>query len=164
LVLEPLEDRCVPAAGALDPSFGVGGVDDSASDVLIQPDGKIVAAGTAMARYNSNGSLDTSFGAMGKVTTAGGIGWIAAIALQSDGKIVAVAGDPDTRLARYEANGALDVSFGSGGTVVADLGNPDGATDVALQSDGTILVAGFYQPHSPTDDNQDFLLARFLAD
>ena len=101
--------------GSLDTSFGVGGVvttpmgvtgdlnfDDYAQAVVLQPDGKIVAAGYArdksdnsffaLARYNSNGSLDTSFGIGGKVTTQVESPYFShavALALQSDGKIVA---------------------------------------------------------------------------
>src|SRR5262245_9420003 len=88
--LERLEDRSVPSAGALDPTFGSGGLVVSTSNtstangaelyaVALQPDGRIVAAGGdstaatgedfAVLRYNSNGSLDTTFGGTGKFTT-----------------------------------------------------------------------------------------------
>jgi len=89
--------------------------------VAIQPDGKIVVAGHArngrttdfaLARYNPNGSLDTTFDADGKVLTHfNGLDQINAVALQSDGKIVAAgntigAGIQDFALARYMGNSA----------------------------------------------------------
>ncbi len=97
------------APGDLDTSFGTGGKvvtdfgagGDYAAAVAIQPNGKIVAGGDAqigttlgfaLARYNANGSLDSSFGTGGKVTTGFGGSqgaWIDGIALQKDGKIVA---------------------------------------------------------------------------
>src|SRR5262245_49687801 len=83
LSFERLEDRRLLSAGALDPTFGsggkvttdFGGVLDQAASVVIQPDGKVVAAGVggfvdfALARYNANGTLDPTFGSGGKVTT-----------------------------------------------------------------------------------------------
>src|SRR5262245_49553369 len=106
LFIVPNQGRA--AAGDLDTSFGTGGkvtTDfagsfDVAHAVTLQPDGKIVAAGEAfvsvredfaLARYNMDGSLDTSFGAGGKVTTdfAGDFDAALAVALQPDGKIVA---------------------------------------------------------------------------
>src|SRR5262245_14489373 len=86
LTLEPLEDRTTPSTGGLlDPTFGSGGVvttsfstgSDQASDVLAQPDGKIVAAGRTpsggtdflVVRYNANGTLDTTFGSGGRAAT-----------------------------------------------------------------------------------------------
>ena len=87
-VVETLEDRCLLTDGDLDPSFGVGGKvltsfgisgTDIAECVAIQSDGKIVVAGHresssgdfdfAVARYNSDGTFDTSFGGSGEVTT-----------------------------------------------------------------------------------------------
>ena len=79
--LEALEDRCTPTAGALDPTFGNGvgyvttslsSFSDTASSVFVQPDGKILATGgsgattgAGLVRYNSDGSLDGSFGTGG---------------------------------------------------------------------------------------------------
>src|SRR5262245_35053484 len=76
--LEPLEGRLLLAGGDLDPTFGAGGVvmttfnrtNDRAETVLAQPDGKIVAVGANLVRYNANGSLDTSFGKGGTVASA----------------------------------------------------------------------------------------------
>lgn len=139
----------------------------SAWAVAVQPDGKIIAAGSSnvftkgvvtrrgftLVRYNSNGSLDTSFGTQGVVTTSsGGLGGLAevrGIVLQGDGRIV-VAGsanlgsNTNIGIARYNANGTLDSSFSGDGIVTTDLGTTgaDFARAVALQSDGGIVVAG----------------------
>jgi uncharacterized delta-60 repeat protein len=153
--------------GSLDTSFGSGGkvttsfgsgTDNLAGGVVIQSDGRIVASGSsrtasqrfALARYNSNGSLDTSFGSGGLVTTAfaGSNAGAASVAVAPDGKIVA-AGSSDNgsssrfALARYNTNGSLDTSFG-GGTVTTAFGsNPeDTAASVAVQPDSRILAAG----------------------
>jgi uncharacterized delta-60 repeat protein len=162
------------ANGTLDTSFGSAGKlstdffgnTDQARRVRIQPDGKIVVAGLAttgsgvtantdfaVARYNPDGSLDTTFGSGGKVNTniAGKYDSALGMALQGDGKIV-LAGrvgvdgglDPDFGVARYDASGNLDASFGAGGIVRTDfgLGNWEEAADVAVQGDGRILVTG----------------------
>ena len=156
------------ANGTLDNAFGSGGkvvtdfdsTMDRARAVVIQPDGKIIAAGYsgvsmeqkfALVRYNSNGALDGSFGNNGRVTTSNiGPGWggAAGVALQPDGKIVAV-GHSGTltnsyyAIARYNSDGSLDNSFSGDGklntAVTNDLNN---ALDVVVQPDGRILVAG----------------------
>ena len=174
------------APGDLDTSFGTGGKvvtdfgagNDYAAAVAIQPNGKIVAGGDAqigstlgfaVARYNANGSLDSSFGTGGKVTTGFGGSqgaWIDGIALQKDGKIVAAGqGRSGTTaafgLARYNANGSLDTSFGSGGLVATTFGTGNTRVNgIALQPDGKIVTAGF-------DKNAtefEFALARYNAD
>ena len=154
------------AAGSLDTSFGPGKVTtdfnkghDYGKAVAVQPDGKIVVAGYAasgndyyfeLARYTADGVLDTTFGSGGLVTTNFGHGndQAHAVALQSDGKIVAAGysyngSDEDFALARYTAEGVLDQTFGSGGLVATDSGHGDDeAHAVALQSDGKIVAAG----------------------
>ncbi len=153
--------------GSLDVSFGTGGkvltTFDGftvAEDVLIQTDGKILAVGRsyttsyyfALARYNTNGTLDASFGVGGKVATtfSSGGGYARAAAIQSDGKIVAVGtsgNDINNRFTvlRYNADGSPDVSFGSGGTVMTQIsGNFDSANAVKIQSDGKIVVGGTF--------------------
>jgi uncharacterized delta-60 repeat protein len=125
---------------------------DFAWDVALQPDGKIAATGRAagkfgLARYNTNGTLDTTFGGDGRVTTNFTAGWDIAtgIALQVDGKIVAV-GDANNlkfAVARYNADGTPDVGFGGDGKVTTNFTpTVDFAFDVALQADGKIVVAG----------------------
>jgi uncharacterized delta-60 repeat protein len=172
------------ANGSLDTSFGTGGKVvtaigsyDYAKSVAIQSDGKIVAAGVsfngidddfALARYNIDGSLDTTFGIGGKVTTAIGTSYDHArsIAIQSDGKIVA-AGltsngiDDDFALVRYNIDGSLDTSFGIGGKVTTAIGSSDDkAYSLAIQSDGKIVAAG----DSFNDRRSQFALVRYEAD
>jgi uncharacterized delta-60 repeat protein/uncharacterized repeat protein (TIGR01451 family) len=119
------------------------------SAVAIQSDGKIVAVGGtdgdfAISRYEGDGSLDSTFGVSGTVTTDfGGFDYGQAVAIQSDGKIVAVGGaDGDFAIARYEDDGSLDSTFGINGIKTTYSGGPDGGNAVAIQSDGRIVVAG----------------------
>jgi uncharacterized delta-60 repeat protein len=161
LIAGALPGAAVAAPGALDLTFGSGGVvttdfggSDSAEAVAIQSDGKIVAVGGtfsfpsgdfALARYNADGSLDASFGPGGKVTTDfGGFDAASAAVIQPDGRIVAAgrSGSGDFALARYNADGSLDPTFGSGGKVTTDFGGFDAAFGVALQADGKIVAAG----------------------
>src|SRR5919106_2509881 len=134
-----------PAAappGDLDPTFdGDGKVTtdfaadlDEARGVAIQEDGKIVAAGFAgaefgLARYNTDGALDTTFDGDGKVTTdfAGSTDQAFGVAIQGDGKIVAggcvscFTGTDDFALARYNTDGSLDTTFSGDGNVTTDF-------------------------------------------
>ena len=164
------------APGDLDPTFGSGGKvttdfggDDQAFALALQPDGKIVAAGSstqnfALARYNADGSLDATFGSGGKVTTNFGLVLTLAhaLALQPDGKIV-VAGESNVNfaLARYNPDGSLDATFGTGGKVITDFGGIDRARALALQPDGKIVVAG---ESAPFTGLSDFALARYNPD
>ncbi len=172
-VLTPVSSA---ADGALDGTFGAGGrvfTDfpgglSSAETAVVQPDGKIVAGGCggfltdsafALVRYQSNGFLDTSFGSAGKVVTEqlGSGGCIEDLALQPDGKIIAVgASSGQLAVARYLPNGALDPSFGNRGITTTDLGGDDSGSAALLQPDGKILVAGY--------SNNDFALARYNSD
>ena len=93
--------------------------------MAVQKDGKIIAAGGsggafALVRYSTSGKLDASFGKGGKVLTA--LGSTSAVALQPDGKIVAVVHAGGPVLVRYTTRGKLDTSFGSDGEVEANLG------------------------------------------
>jgi uncharacterized delta-60 repeat protein len=180
----------LPRAGDLDPAFGVGGkvltdfgrppnfTADEARGVAVQDDGKIVAAGVtnlspggfAVARYNANGSLDSSFGSGGKVQTSfGGQEAASAVAIQPDARIV-VAGEAfipgvgHTRfaLARYTANGGLDPTFGAGGKVATDLLASSRARGVAIQRDGKIVAVGS-KVVGPGRD-WDFAVARYNPD
>src|SRR5687767_12454370 len=124
-----ISSQVVAAPGDLDPSFnGTGVVATSISDasdvingVAVQTDGKIVVAGStiigssldfAVARYNPNGTLDTSFSMDGKLTTDfGGFDYALDVAVQADGKIVAVgwSNSPTASgfaLARYNSDGS----------------------------------------------------------
>lgn len=156
----------VPAAagGDLDPAFGAGGTvttlfpDGSFARALaIQPDGKIVAVGAAagssvtgefaVARYETDGSLDPGFGEGGMVTTAiaGGGDEARSVAIQPNGGIVVAGTDGRERFAvvRYLPDGTLDPRFGSDGIVRTDLTSGDDiGFDLAIQPDGRIVVAG----------------------
>jgi uncharacterized delta-60 repeat protein len=162
-------DTSLDGDGKVTTDFG--GSNDSAYDMVIQGDGKIVAVGYpdfAMARYNSDGSLDTSFDGDGKVTTdfGSGFGWAEGVAVQADGKIV-VAGfavlteTGDWGVARYNGDGSLDTAFDGDGKVTTDFdaGN-DHAYDVAVQVDGKIVVAGC-AGRMCEDDNDHVGLARY---
>ena len=181
--------------GLPDNSFGIDGivitaisgqsqVEDSAYAVAIQADGMIVVAGEstrdfAVARFSSDGSLDTSFGNGGIVITDFTADAAAhAVALQTDGKIV-VAGESevyddftenckssngfycqyhDFALVRYNSDGSLDSSFGDGGKVTTNLnprGNDDFGFGVAIQTDGKIVVAGYSETSVHTFNGED---------
>ncbi|MBD0370059.1 MAG: VCBS repeat-containing protein [Pyrinomonadaceae bacterium] len=169
--------------GTLDASFGTGGATGfllNPYTLILQPDGKILIGGYdivayrvfnfAVARYNTDGSIDTSFGNGGMVTTQffGGHDEIHALALQPDGKIVA-AGQTTSgdyylaALARYDANGNLDTSFGSSGKVTTDFSPNDGMKyhrfyGVAVGPDGKILAAGATRHYGTWDS---FAIARY---
>jgi len=183
-VLAPALGLAQVRSGTLDASFGTGGIvrtdfagaGDGAGAVVVQPDGKLVAAGAAsingqadfaLARYNGNGTLDSTFGHNGRVTTDfGGIYEGArSVALQGDGKIV-VAGASvlglynNFALARYRADGTPDTSFGTGGKVTTSFGQVSAdATSVAVQPDGKIVVAGY----ANINGGYDFALVRYNA-
>lgn len=159
--------------GSLDNTFGSGGIvtttfangSSSANAVALQSDGKIVVAGSAgdrfaLARYNSDGSLDLTFGTSGLVAAQflpsdTNYSLASSLAIQPDGKIV-IAGDSFVRnpalasyvtdcnvgMARFISDGTLDPSFGTGGIVISDFGGFDRADVLAIQSDGKILIAG----------------------
>ena len=133
-----------------------GAAPTAANGIAIQPDGKIVVAGHdrqgdfAVARYNTDGTLDTSFSSDGKLTrtSAAPATTPRGVAVQADGKIV-VAGPAvastaarDFALARYNPDGTLDASFAGDGRKTTDLGSNDLAAALALQPDGRIVLAG----------------------
>lgn len=183
------------APGGLDPTFGIGGrvttdfnlSTDIANAVAVQPDGKIVVGGFtytnndfsgedfALARYNTDGSLDTSFGTNGRVTTdfPGLAAEIGAIVVQPDGKIlVAGAAFPlfaflgNFELARYNPDGSLDAGFGDGGIVTTVFPHGSAASALALQPDGKIIAAGtdFVNFSSEASSDTDFAIARYEPD
>jgi uncharacterized delta-60 repeat protein len=173
--VEALEDRRLLNAGALDPTFGNGGIvqtpalrgslDDEADRVFVQPNGQLMVVGVTqpsalpngpyaitISRYQASGSLDTTYGSGGTVTTGlTSPNYIQPTQLnndnvvcQPDGSIVILWGNEVTR---YGPSGTLDTGFGSNGFVVpsgfCDLsGNPSGPNALALQSDGKILITG----------------------
>ena len=159
------------ADGSFDTSFNTTGVVitrmgtnfNRGIGALIQADGKFVVAGTgrttgantsedfAFARYNTNGTLDTSFNTTGikLFDLSGNIDWAYAIAQQADGKIVAtgiatVGGRTVVALARLTTAGAVDTTFGTSGKVtLAAIGtSSDFGRGIAIQPDGKIVVTG----------------------
>src|SRR5207244_1194798 len=117
--------------------------------VAVRADGRIVAVGDAagagflVARYNPNGTLDTTFSGDGKQTTNfGGGGGANAVALQGD-KVIAVGfGGSGFALVRYNAAGTLDTSFSGDGKQTTSFPGFDEAKAVALQADGKIVAVG----------------------
>ncbi|MCL4361644.1 delta-60 repeat domain-containing protein [Candidatus Dependentiae bacterium] len=152
--------------GSLDSSFGTGGIvitdvatgNDRANDVVIQPDGKIVVVGLAgnnsgaVVRYNTDGSLDGTFGAGGIRTIlflGGTTTQFDAVTLQPDGKIVIIGttnaiGTNHFAIVRLNSDGTFDTSFGNGaGFVIVDAGGIDMGTGIGIQNDGRIVFGGF---------------------
>ncbi|HKP54076.1 MAG TPA: S-layer homology domain-containing protein [Chloroflexia bacterium] len=176
--------------GDLDSTFGSGGkvvigfdgVGDAANAIALQPDGKIITAGYvytytdeytqvshfALARLNSDGTLDSTFGTGGKVTTAFGLysDQARAVVVQSDGKIIA-AGEASPlkfALARYMPDGTLDSTFGTGGQVTTQLERWSSIYALALQSDGKIVAGGYSTEIDGSEGEYNFALARYLTD
>jgi uncharacterized delta-60 repeat protein len=169
--VKPVNDAPIfanPGDGGVQTDFGSW---DFGRAVAVQPDGKILVAGTtsnqatdfALARYNADGSLDTSFGTGGKVTTDFSsqsdnplYDTPYSVIVQPDGKILMTGysganGSYALELVRYNADGSLDTSFGSGGRLITDA-----LQSVTVQPDGKILVT--------STSNGDFALVRYNAD
>ncbi|MBP7477595.1 MAG: T9SS type A sorting domain-containing protein [Chitinophagales bacterium] len=171
--------------GSLDNTFGTGGIvttsigsSSSAASIAIQSDGKIVAAGYALntngdfavARYNSDGSLDITFDTDGIVTAPVGLGndFANAMVIQADGKIL-LAGNVNIGsvlnfgLARLNTNGSLDITFNTTGVLTTVFtGMPSEALSIAMQADSKIVVAGKATANNATSKN--FALARYNTD
>jgi len=168
--------------GSLDATFGEGGKvitsirsgEDEASAISIQPDGKIVVAGSsnnglnfdfAVVRYNPNGTLDRTFGKGGMVVTLirDGDDKASSVAIQADGKIIAGGSSNnglnfDFALIRYFPDGTLDPAFGEMGIVMTDIrSGDDHANAIAIQTDGKIVAAG----NSNNGSSNDFVIIRY---
>jgi uncharacterized delta-60 repeat protein len=172
-----------------DPTFGSGGLVLSdmaggASALALQPDGKIVLAGSAtdtsgfqllvVTRFNSDGSPDSTFGSGGRVAVQFGDGSFPlsganAVALGPDGKIVVAGGASDSSgiqellVARFTTDGMPDNSFSGDGKFLTQLGsngNPSYLNAVAVQSDGKVVVGG---QASDSDGNSRFLVGRLTT-
>lgn len=170
--------------GTLDNTFSEDGIANvqfgssnfsSAECLAIQPDGKILVAGTtfsgnfyqlAMVRLNIDGTLDNTFSGDGLFTSTFATNvFCGAIALDNDGSIVAagasglLGADNHISVIRVQGNGTLDIGFGNNGLQRVDIGTQSGALSVIVQNDGKIVAAG------RTDDGvyNDFAVTRFLS-
>ncbi len=183
------------AAGDLDPTFGTGGMvmtdinrsTDIAQAVAVQADGKLVVVGQTykhndfsgedfvVTRYNTDGTLDNSFGSGGKVRTdfPGLAAVPSSVVIQPNGKIVVAGGAfplftflGNFEVVRYNPNGSLDTSFGNGGIVTTNFPEGSYASSVALQADGKVIAAGtvFVDFVIGEPSNTDFALARYNSD
>jgi uncharacterized delta-60 repeat protein len=163
--------------GQIDTTFGIGGFnavdfftgDDYGQALALTPDGKLVVAGVAwlntryifaVARFNSNGSLDTAFGSSGKqVYNFGQDSWASSVVVQRDRKIV-VGGSagPDFAMVRFQESGSLD-SFGPNGQgrTITDMGGTDFITALAITPSGEFYAAGGRN----LNGNDDFALAHY---
>jgi uncharacterized delta-60 repeat protein len=153
----------ITTSGVLDTTFGSGGIVSTAFKIVpsnyllgmaVQSDGKILVGGRtrntttqfnefALVRLNGSGTVDTSFGTDGMVTTSldnASTNAITKLLVQPDGKIVAGGLSLGMTMVRYLANGALDPNFGNNG--VFQDGNSADYCDVVLQPDGKLLLAG----------------------
>ncbi len=162
--------------GSIDSSFGQNGKlifninqnFDNANAVALQPDGKILVAGTAydncscddyygglycsssffvITRFNSNGNPDSSFGTNGRAFDPLLLFYPSSMLLQPDGKIVVTGSGSQNGFIteRYNNNGSLDNSFGTGGKIITEVGgqnNSSSANSLTLQPDGKIVLAG----------------------
>lgn len=169
------------ADGSVDTSFGTGGrvvisftpYNEQIQGLCVAPDGKIIAVGfldqdgpnqDAIARYNSDGSLDQTFGQGGKLTFGvASESTLSAVVAQADGSIVAAGqSDAGMTLVRLRPDGSFDPTFGSGGKSITQIANVSVAESVALLGDGRIVAAGFAANQSAGVDDQ-FAVARFTA-
>jgi len=176
--------------GTLDMTFNVTGrvltdvsigSSDFATAAVIQADGKIVVGGWSdasgipfdfsLVRYNPNGTLDLTFNTTGKVLTdfsgSGSYDTLQALAIQSDGKIVAAGASQvngsSFAVARYTTTGILDSAFNGTGKVVTAFASGNAAAQaVAIQLDGRIVAAGWFDDGNR--EGPDFALARYNAD
>jgi len=168
--------------GSLDKTFGTGGQmtlnlgQGSLVGLAFAPDGKVVAVtsnlagptpSTMLARFNANGSPDLSFGSNGQVATDSGVGGLQELTVLPNGKIVVASLTetglgPTSLLSRYNTNGTLDTTFGTGGKLRANLGPDVLTSQLAVQSDGRIVLAG--ASLALGDGPAALVLARYLGD
>lgn len=175
----------LPDSGSLDPGFGTGGTawfSDAGTipydtELARQSDGKllVVNGSNRLRRLLADGTPDPGFGTSGSgsvvVTSGQGISYqVSAVTVQTDGRIVVAGnapngalGRPDMLVARYTADGVLDTSFAGGrGIATFDLSTwSDGASQVLVQADGSILLAGVAS--APAGGNSNFAVLRLTA-
>lgn len=186
LIAAPAPSPAAAVPGDIDATFNGGspqtadlGGQDSAYAVTVQPDGKVVLAGTsnagggkynfAVTRFNADGSLDTDFGSGGSVSRAVGAGLAAdvayAVSIQADGRIVAAGTSDDGETlafvaVRFEPDGSVDSSFGGGGVSVLATDIAPGSYAVTTSADGRIITARSVV----TGDTFELLLERLSPD
>lgn len=178
--------------GSLDATFGINGIAvttlNDMSAIALQPDGKIVVVGQiatdnpdvsqrVVARFNADGSVDTTFGTQG--ISISNLNNVSAVALQADGKIiiggslvVQTANGPTFAFAvqRLTINGTIDTTFGTNGVSTVAINTQAFIRDLVIQPDGKIVAAGESKiPESVDEDSQSlithlFTLARFNVD
>ena len=172
--------------GSLDATFGTGGtvttnvgLDDVVRALIVQADGKVVAAGVtrdfltypfvtsfAVVRYQANGTVDTSFGVNGTaiVDLGGERTEVTALVAQRDKLVVAGSASTEMRqsfaLARYRHDGRLDTSFGHGGSVTTDFADTTARLQTLIVRDGKLIAAGA----ADIGSSFDFALARYHGD
>jgi uncharacterized delta-60 repeat protein len=167
--------------GSLDTSFdGDGkvivtseGLGDLTRGMAVQPDERIVMVGVSrpdynaaygLVRWNSDGSLDTSFDSDGKVSASINFAYdfAASVVLQPDGRILASGTSlDDFSVLRLNPNGSLDTSYGIDGKMTVNwIGSSEQAFASTLQSDGRLLIAGV----SRIGNNSDFSVVRLNTD
>jgi len=168
------------SAGVLDATFGTSGyttttpgTDDGIYSVTVDNQGQIIAGGGAkvsgvykfaLARYATNGALDTSFGVSGfNTVTPGTNDGMASIAIDGKGRIIGsgvarMSGVDKFALARYTSSGVLDTSFGTSGFTTTTPGSNDGILAIARDNQGSIIAGG----HSRIGGANKFALSRYL--
>jgi len=190
IALLPLSANAAP--GERDTSFGSGGGFHfglpghqltQLNRVLVQSDGKLVAVGFAqttttatadffIARFNANGSIDTSFGPLANgnvvidVSLTGVNDSAIGIAQQVDGRLIVVGASTQGGISRMTAirllsNGSLDTSFDSDGMMSVSTASVSSAVDALIQNDGTIVLAGSISTGGGT--GSDYALVKLLA-
>jgi len=143
-------DKTFSGDGKLTTNFGA---DDYCYGAALQSDGKLVVAGEryvdgisdkiALARYNSNGSLDTTFAGNGKRVTPFGSAWASDVLVDLSGKIVVAGGaNGNFGVVRYYSNGSLDTTFNGSGKMAIDFGQYEYAREIVLDGNGRYVVGG----------------------
>lgn len=166
-------DETFGSDGLVTTPFGAADSIASASAVIAQDDGKLVAAGAsggqygealvALARYLPDGSLDARFGQGGRVTAKFDyLNEQVSLAMQPDGKLVVAATasyGPNNRitLIRYLADGSRDPGFGDGGLVTTGVGDQSSVASLVIQPDGKLVAGGASVPGGAT-------LVRYMPD
>ena len=171
--------------GSIDQTFGTNGIqttdfrtyEDGIASIAIQSDEKIVAAGNAsngsndafaVARYNTNGSLDNTFDADGKKMTyiTSNNVYATMVAIQSNGKLVLAGYEQSSTttniaIIRYNTDGSLDNTFHRSGTLVDKFKQKNTFfTGNAVQKDGKIVAVGY----AANGASYDFAVARYNTD